>query len=75
MTQDEWNDLPMLIRPGDAARVLGVDMRTLQAIGRENDELCVRVPGLKEIRYRKRELAKLLDLSDRYASRSGTALL
>ena len=63
MDQEEFKTLPLLLRRSVVMRALGVDRRTLDAIGDRDAELTVQVPGLRHRRYRKTRLAKLLNLS------------
>lgn len=60
MSDDEFKRLPMLLRAKTVMQLLGVDRRSLEQIRSSNPELGVTIPGLKEVRYRKAGLAKLL---------------
>jgi hypothetical protein len=63
MTQEQFDQLPLLLRRKVAMQALGVDRRTLDAIQDRDPELTVEVPGMRERRIRKERLARLLHLS------------
>ena len=62
MTQEQFDQLPMLLRRKVAMQALGVDRRTLDKIQDSDPELTIAVPGLKDRRVRKERLARLLNL-------------
>ena len=64
MTTDEFERLPMLIRREDVLRLLGVDRKTLDRIRRADATVAIIVPGMKQVRYSKRVLAKYIHFCD-----------
>lgn len=64
MTRTEFDQLPMLLRREDVIRALGVNRGTLKQIQRSNPGLTAVVPGLRQLRYRKLVLAKIITVCD-----------
>jgi hypothetical protein len=62
MTQDDFDRLPLLLRPAQAREVLGCDRDGLLKVRKAMPELAVKLDGMKEWRYRKVELAKVVGL-------------
>jgi hypothetical protein len=64
MTQKEFEELPMMLRPWQAAEVLGLDRESLatlrEAREKENAPIARQLPGGSEWKYFKCEIAKLV---------------
>ena len=60
MNYSDFVKLPLLVRPGEAAAVLGIRARDLKKITEEGFRIVL--PGMVEPRYRKRKLAELAGL-------------
>lgn len=59
MSEDKWDNLPELLRPGEAMRLLGLGREGLRALAKSRPEAAVVLPGYKHPRYRKTVLARL----------------
>lgn len=63
MTQKEFNDFPLLMKPSQARAAFGCTAQTLRDLRAEVPDLGIRLPGMEHWRYRKRVVAKLLNLA------------
>jgi hypothetical protein len=62
MTQEEFRRLPLLLTPRMASEALGCQVLTLRQLRAANPELATMVPGMKQWRYVKGEIARLARL-------------
>lgn len=63
MTRTEFRALPLLVKPAQAAALLGVNLRKLSEAYNDGRLVPVLTAGGQR-RYRKRELARLVGLED-----------
>lgn len=62
MTQQEFDQLPLLLRPGDVRRALGLDYHEVRELPRKQEGIATKLPGGKQYRFFKSEIAKLAGL-------------
>jgi hypothetical protein len=62
MTQEKFNELPLLLRPKLARAILSCDEDTLETLRQHYPTLAVRLKGMHHYRYRKQVVAQLAGL-------------
>jgi hypothetical protein len=59
MTRTQFDNLPLLLSPGQAARVIQCNRETLRILREQNPTIAVRLKGMKHPRYLKFKLAEI----------------
>lgn len=59
MTQKEFNNMPLLLKPGEVCNVLGCDRETLRELEVFVEGLVVHIQGMRHPRYNKLKVAEI----------------
>lgn len=62
MTQEEFDAMPVLMRPWMARRALGVGQEELRNVRSAKPDVATRLKGMKEWRYHKSVIARMTKL-------------
>ena len=60
MTQEEFDRLPLMLRPGDVKAALGIDREQVVAWRVANPDVATKLPGMRQYRYYKVKVAEVL---------------